>query len=162
MKSWIVVLILLLIFTILQSTVLCYFEICSIKPDIILIAVIYFALYGGRKFGSEIGITGGLLKDIVSGLPFGLSILSFGGLGFLVGSVGSRLYKESPFTQIILTIGSAVSISLFYYVGSYISRRLPPFSEFFRFIILPSGVYTALVSPAIFLMLRLMLKEKMK
>jgi rod shape-determining protein MreD len=139
---------------ILQSTTLDYVKISRVKPDILLISVIFFSLCWGPNFGLIIGFISGLLEDVLSASFIGINILSFGLCGLIIGAGGNKIYKDSLLLQSLVSFIAALSISLFSFcLFSLISGGVHPFVESFKHTIFPASLYTAAVSPAIFFVL---------
>ena len=140
---------------ILQSTVLDYIKIFRVKPDVLLISVIFFSLHFGKaNFGLLVGFFSGLLEDILSNSLIGVNAFSFGLCGLIMGAQGNKIYKDSLSVQSLVSFIAALFISLFSYcLFSLISEAVRPFVEYFKYIIFPASLYTALVSPAIFFIL---------
>lgn len=105
----------IVLFTILDLTALNHLKFLDAKPDIILIAVLFFALYGGLKTGAVSGLVAGLTRDIFTAGPFGISILYFTLAGNFFGYNFSKFYRESPTAQLILNFFTSILYFLFYY-----------------------------------------------
>ena len=60
---------------VLQSTVLQYIEVWNIRPNLLIMLIIYFALIRGSVEGGIIGLAGGILMDILAGKVFGIHSL---------------------------------------------------------------------------------------
>jgi len=116
---WIILTIVL--FAILDLTALNHLKFLGAKPDIILIAVLFFALYGGLKTGAASGFVGGLARDIFTAGPFGINILYFTLAGSFFGYNFSKFYRESPTAQLILGFFTSILYFFFYY---FLSRSM--------------------------------------
>lgn len=143
-----------LISYLLQSTLFGYIDIYGIKPNLIVITTISYALVRGREEGAAYGLFSGLLIDIMTGKVIGLFALLGMFLGLVVGSLNKNLYSENYLIPIILTAGGTFCYNLLYYIFWYfyvvqdqaiwylIARILPMtlyntlFSIFIYFIIL--------------------------
>ncbi|MDD5440042.1 MAG: hypothetical protein PHS37_07640 [Candidatus Omnitrophica bacterium] len=88
------------VITLIQIAIISHVGIGSSRPDIAVIAVIFFGLFFGSAAGAETGIGFGLLRDIL-GAPgaFGLNIAILGIIGFFAGILADKVYREHPFTQ---------------------------------------------------------------
>lgn len=100
----------------IQSTVLNFFQIEGVKPDLVLVMVIFAALLRGYKAGCWWGFVGGLLEDIYTGNFFGLNILVKMYIGCLVGLAGKHFYKDSLFVIITITWFASLVSGLGQYV----------------------------------------------
>lgn len=144
----------LIFFTIIQISALNYVEIFSVKPNILLASVIILALYKGSRAGSEAGIIAGLLYDLGRSTTFGFSIILFALYGYAVGFLGKNVYKESVFLRCLIVFIFSLATGIIHYLFSLISQTLPPFMPYIKHIILPCSLYTMLVSPLVFLVLK--------
>lgn len=142
--------ILLLFLVILQATLLNRLNILGIKPDLLLILVIFIGLYKGPIAGAWCGFLAGILLDLFSPAPLGTNALAKTVLGFLVGTVAPFLYFKAPLIQgFLLFIGMLLEgIILFILLSSL--RLASSFSYSFLYIILPASLYTSLLTPPLF------------
>lgn len=91
---------------IFQSTLFQWIEIYGVVPNTALILVISFSIYSGKNRGAIIGFFTGILQDIIFGRMIGLNALIFMIVGYLVGFMDQKIFKDSlliPFTLTILT-----------------------------------------------------------
>lgn len=73
-----------------------------LRPNLLLLPVIYFALWFPIHQAVFAAIAAGLLRDVYSVDPFGLSGLSFGVAAVAVSSLREEVFREHPLTQILL------------------------------------------------------------
>ena len=88
---------------ILQSTLFRQIEIYGVAPNTALILVISFAIYSGRNKGAIIGFFVGILQDIIFGRTVGLNALVFMIIGYLVGLMDQKIFKDNLLIPFILT-----------------------------------------------------------
>ncbi|HZJ76667.1 MAG TPA: rod shape-determining protein MreD [Oscillospiraceae bacterium] len=88
---------------ILQSTLFQWIKIYGVVPNTSLILVISFAIYSGKNEGAVIGFFIGILQDIIFGRTIGLSALILMIVGYLVGLMDQKIFKDSLFIPFILT-----------------------------------------------------------
>lgn len=152
------VILVFLLFAILDATLTNHIRIYDVKPDLFLIGVLFFALYGGLKAGASSGFVAGLVRDVFTGGPFGINVLFFTLAGCFFGYNFSKFYRESPTAQFILSFSMAMVYLLFYYVFLKFMRDAK--DTFFidigvwKSVGIPFSLYTALVAPLLFLLLR--------
>lgn len=117
---------LLLIFnTVLQTTLLTHFEIGGVRPNLVLIQVIFFSSLNGSGLGGAFGALAGLFLDLVSGRYIGLNALSFSAVGAVVGLVEGRLYKDNLLVPIGgVFVGSFIYNLLAFFLGTFAGLRL--------------------------------------
>ncbi len=88
---------------ILQSTLFQQIRIYGVIPNTALILVISFAIYGGKNEGAVIGFFAGILQDIVFGHTIGLNALIFTVIGYLIGLMDQKIFKDNLLVPFILT-----------------------------------------------------------
>lgn len=74
-----------------------YITIKGIRPDFLLMVVIYVAMRSGSTVGVVVGFVMGLLEDLLSaGSLFGLAPLTKSLTGFLIGRLQGKFPRMSP------------------------------------------------------------------
>ena len=137
---------LLLLAFIIQSTVVEHIAIWGIKPDFILIILIYVSLRSGSMIGVILGFSIGLLQDFY-GPPanLGLNALCKSLLGFGVGIGKEGLYKDSMLVLMLTLVISYITHDIIYHI---IDARftLDAVVSWFVGVSLPSVFYTVVLS----------------
>ena len=137
---------LLLLAFIIQSTVVEHISIRGIKPDIILIILIYVSLRSGSMMGVVLGFSIGLLQDFY-GPPANLwlNALCKSLLGFGVGIGKEGLYKDSMLVLMLTLVISYITHDIIYHI---IDARftLDAVVSWFIGVSLPSVFYTLVLS----------------
>jgi rod shape-determining protein MreD len=148
----------------LQLTLLDRIRILDAEPDLLLLLVAFSGVFYGWGPGLEAGVISGLLKDIFSTDIFGINTLALSITGFLIGGLSPKFFKESRVTQVFLVfIFSLVSMFIHYTLSSFLSDiRFIDLSEYLFGLIIPSAIYTSILSAIIFpvLMKKFRLKEQ--
>ncbi len=98
----------------------------SLKPNLMLIITVFFALFSNARFGAETGFLSGLLLDIFSIRLFGLNAILYAAGGYIIGKNNNKFYKDSAMTHIILTFG--VSFFILWTYFAVVSVRNSPLS----------------------------------
>lgn len=138
--------ILFLVSLILQSTVFSYLTIAGVKPDLILIIVIFFAILHGPKEGTLAGIIGGLLQDLAFGQNLGMNVLTKVVIGYLCGLLERKVYKENLLIpMIIIFIGTFLNELMLYLFRLAVDISTGSFI-YVRGIILISAIYNSLLT----------------
>lgn len=96
---------------VVQTSLLRYVSIGGVRPDLVLIIVVYLGLVRGPDVGSLSGFFFGLFKDAFSGTFLGGNALSKTIIGFLCGLLGKRLYTQSYLSH-ALCVGIATAIDV--------------------------------------------------
>ena len=139
----------------LHLTVLDHIKIFGVKPDLMLIPVIFFGFFLGRNAGLESGIAAGLSKDLFALDIFGINTLIFAITGFLAGLLGTQFSRESRRTQFLLVmLLTAFSMTLHFAIVSVFSKRIYlDIGEYLAGSVIPTCVYTGIVSLPVFIKL---------
>ena len=132
----------------LQGSLLSYVKIAGSSPDLLLICVIFFGLFLGPGAGLESGIAAGLLKDIFALDFLWINAVILGMTGFIVGIINPYFFKESKRMDFIFVfLFTIFSMSLHYCIVSIFSSSMAlDFSKFLMNSVIPTAIYTALIS----------------
>ncbi len=136
----------------IQLLFLDHIKIAHVKPDLLVLLVVFFAIFFGPGTGAEAGFVSGLFKDTYSLDIFGVNSVLLSLTGLIAGMLSPKLFKESKLTQILLVFAfSVLYMVIHYFVSSLILKityvTLP---EYLYSLILPSSFYTAMLSIIIF------------
>ena len=139
----------------LQGGVLNYAKIFGAKPDLLLIAVIFFGLFLGPAAGLESGFAAGLLKDIFALDFLWINAVILAATGFVVGAVNTQFFKESKRADFILVfLFTIFSMALHYAIVSILSSSMAlDLRDFFIGSVIPAAIYTGLVSIPVYMKL---------
>lgn len=102
MRRYIGMGILFLLALLLQSTLFNYLAVYGVKPDLVLILVIYFAFTNGPWRGAVIGMTFGLLEDFYVGRFVGMNFLALLVVGLVAGWLETKLYKNNLLIALVV------------------------------------------------------------
>jgi len=163
--AWVVLI--MIIFAIIDATALNYVKIYGVKPDLFLIGILFFSLYGGLKVGLISGASAGLIKEIFIAGSFGINFLLLTAAGLFFGYNFSKFYREKTFAQAILSFLVSIGYVFFYYfcLKFVMGAKGLPFPDIgvknltFRLGI-PFSLYTALITPFFFFLLHKMFRVK--
>lgn len=144
-----------IIIAILQLTIVNFISIGNIKPDLLLVLVVFVALKKGPWKAVAIGILAGFLKDMFS---FGtvINTVSMPLYGFLTGIARQRFYfiKEGLLTEALVVLSVCVLDSVVMIMHFSNWDYPPSLLILIFFIAVPAVLYTCLVSIPIFSILK--------
>ncbi|MBL7069115.1 MAG: rod shape-determining protein MreD [Candidatus Omnitrophica bacterium] len=154
----------LIITLILESTLFNFFKIGGIQPNFMLILVVFVGLYSEWGEALETGIAAGLLRGAFSAGSVGINLVAFGACALLVSYFKNKVYRENFLTQIIVTLTTALFISVFAILARIVMKDvlfvgIDLFGALTRTVLLIS-LYTSLFSPPIFYCLRALLPQR--
>jgi len=99
---------------ILQSSLLGTFHFIDGRPDLILLAVIGWALAGGNTEAMVWGLIGGTLLDMFSEVPFGSTAIILVLIAYLVSLYEGRVWEA----HLLMPLGIALLGSITYHLWS--------------------------------------------
>lgn len=131
------------------------FDIGGIKPDFMIVFVLFFALRRGALFGLWVGFVAGLLTDGALGAEtdtngrveymVGIHSLAYSIIGYIVGKFTRNAYNENYFSitiySLVTTLVSRIMI-YFIFVTFFYSNK--------NFSFIGVSLYTAAISPLLF------------
>ena len=134
----------IIIFVLLQATVLNYVNIFNVKPDLLLISVIIASLFFEPVWAISLSIFAGILKDIFSVNAFGMNTVLFFLWSFLIIKLSRKIIFDSNYIRlalmfIIAILNSIIVRLIFLFLGNFISWGI-----FLRITFIES-LYTALI-----------------
>lgn len=88
---------------VIQTTILRYFSILGVVPNIILVLVIVFSFLFTEKYGIVYGVAFGLIQDICFGKVLGVSALVYFTIAFFIYELKRYLYRDNILAIIFLT-----------------------------------------------------------
>lgn len=134
---------------ILQTTVFNELIIAGVKPDILLIIVLLYALFNGPRQGAFMGLGLGLLEDIFQAKYFGLNAASKLTSGFIFGFLEKSTFKDNFFIPIlVLFSGSLVHITIYFVYSNIVGYHLT--LEHLIRTLVPFAIYNACFSPFVY------------
>lgn len=134
---------------VLQAAVLGKIEILGVRPDAVMIIVVYMSLAYGAVVGAILGFGIGLAEFAI--MATGVASLPLAGtvVGFLVGRYGTKIMYESYLVQLLILFAAVVIfdvINLVWLAPDQLAWNLARWS-------LPAAAYTAIVGVALVVLL---------
>ncbi|ROR29141.1 rod shape-determining protein MreD [Mobilisporobacter senegalensis] len=153
MKRFGIMLIIIILCFLLQSTFFQALALADVVPNLLLIITVAVGYMRGRKEGLVIGLICGLLSDFVYSDVIGVCALIYMVIGYLNG-IFNMLFFRDVLTIPILLIGvSDLVYNFMYYVMEFLLRSRLNLFFYFRRIMIPELVYTVLVSVLLYKLL---------
>lgn len=113
---------------ILQSTLFSHLTVAGVKPDVILVLLIFYSLLHGPTEGALMGLAGGLLQDLLFGQNIGMNTLSKLATGYVFGALEKKIYKENLLIPMIAL-----------FVATFFNETLLYLLRWFAYLISPVG-----------------------
>jgi rod shape-determining protein MreD len=137
---------------ILQTTLLPFFPIHRIRPDILLIFTLYLGLSFPPLFGGILAFSMGYLMDLFSGNALGFYALSRPLVFFAAQFFRERFYVEGFYSRFLFafTYSMLEGFLIFILMNAFHSTPLGILYPLLLTFLLPQSFFTALVTPPLF------------
>ncbi|MBO4310264.1 MAG: rod shape-determining protein MreD [Lachnospiraceae bacterium] len=146
MKRFIIDLLLIILFFILQATVFPMIKNTRIIPNLLIILVSCSGFMQGEREGMFVGFACGFLLDICSFEIFGFNSILYMFIGYLNGLLHNFFYLRDLKIPAIMIVSSDLVCCLFTYFFLFLMRSRFNFGYYFTYIILPEVVFTLLIA----------------
>lgn len=146
MKRKIVIILIICISFLLQSTVFKTLAIGSISPNLMIIVTSSFGFMKGKKEGLWVGFLCGLLEDIFYGRLLGMHAMIYMYIGYANGYFNHIFYGDDIKLPISLISVSELVYGLGMYAIMFMMRSRFAFSYYLVRIILPELLYTIIIT----------------
>jgi len=133
------------IVAIIHSVVIPRFAIAHVRPDVMVIVVVVWALLFGGSSALLIGFMGGLWMDVLSGGPMGASSLSLMGVALVTGISYNRFFRSNLLVPMVsILLGTLTYSYLYWGILTLLDHRLPFWGTTLR-LILPAVLYNGAI-----------------
>ena len=128
-----------------QVTIADWIQIQQIKPDLMMLFILYLAYREGRSVGVIFGFLFGVILDLGTASDFiGLSALVYSVVGFGSGFLQGRFHTLNPIVLYIIALAVLLT-GHFIYFGIYYSGSPIGLSGLAGRFIFPAFAYTAII-----------------
>jgi rod shape-determining protein MreD len=138
----------------LQSTVFADLRLLGVRPELMYLVTIIFALLEGPNEGAVVGFTSGMAQDFMLHEPKGITALTLTLVGYAVGMGRHLIVSPSPLVPtMVVAIATAAGV-LFHEVVSFLLGAFPETWTFGLRVALLTAVYNAVLTPILYPLLR--------
>lgn len=116
---YLVLLLMIAINFILETTILPYLSFFGVVPNTSLVLIIIIAILVGKRIGSITGIIAGFLQDIMFSSVIGINSFIYFVIAYLIGIAQTKLYKESYLLPVLITVISTLGYHLLHFIFLY-------------------------------------------
>lgn len=140
----------LLFYFILQLSLPADLFLFDVRPDLLLILVVFLGLFNFRR-GLLLAFISGLFKDITSAGLFGLNILCFSLWVVAAGRLSKQIYKDNKFIFLLLVIiATCGNYAIYLFSNSVFTKGSFPGIRFLLVTILLEAGYNSLCAYLLF------------
>ena len=121
----------------MQSNIFSSFTIAGIKPNLIIIFVLFIGLFTTQALGIGFGVICGLIIDLIYGRVIGTTAIMLCIIGYLGSYFDKHFSKANKLTIILMTIGATLIFELgLYFINSIILDFDREYLYFFKILII--------------------------
>lgn len=129
-----------------QSTVFGFHDINSINPNLLLILTMSFGLMRGRKEGILVGFFSGFVVDCFFSSVLGPYMLLYMLFGYINGFFHKNFIIEDVLLPLVVIVFDELLFNSIIYVLFFMLRNRLNYMNYFKNIILPETLSTALIT----------------
>jgi rod shape-determining protein MreD len=138
----------------LQTTVFPELTLLRVKPELLYMVTVIFAVLLGPAEGAIVGFVGGLAQDFMLDMPKGITALTLTILGYTVGLARQYIASPSPLLPAVLVaLGTAAGVAFHQAVTFLLGEDEGPFSYVAKVVVV-TAIYGAVLTPIFFPVLR--------
>lgn len=137
----------LLLFLVVELTVLDHLRVFGAGPDIMLLLAVVAGIVGGPRVGALLGFAAGIILDLFLETPMGLSALVFCLLGYAVGSLQGGVLRAAWWIPVVTTFVASVAGVLVYALVATVVGQPHLVTTHLLIVAAVVGVFNALVAP---------------
>ena len=130
----------------LQSSFFDTYAFLGIKPDLLLVSLVFYAIFKGPLKGGIIGACLGLLEDLYIGQILGPCLLIRLLIGAGVGFFSRNIYKESVLIPLFILLFATLASNSFFWIYHSLSSSYISWTYYLKVVLLQSA-YNALFTP---------------
>jgi rod shape-determining protein MreD len=138
-----------------ETTVLNVAAVGGVRPDLALIFVFFLAFYGKQDEVFFASWVVGLIKDLFSAGPLGAYALIYAACGYQACRLAQKLFKENPFTQVLVGLPAALMVNAIYLSITLFANPPMEIPALAKSAVICAIYTTALMPPLLFVMSRM-------
>lgn len=131
--------------TFLQSTILGYIEIFSVRPNLMLVLMVIVALLRSPIESAAMGLCLGLSMDILMGKTLGWYALLFFLVSIPISLINEKIYREKFVVLFSFTFTASVLIETLFFLIMFLFRDYADLPYIFSRITIPEAMYNSIL-----------------
>jgi rod shape-determining protein MreD len=138
----------------LQTTVFADVKLLGVRPELMYLVTIVFAMLEGPSSGAIAGFAGGMAQDFLLDAPKGITALTLTLVGYAVGLLRQYIVSPSPLLPTFLVAGGTFVGVLFYRLVAFLLGQESTSALYVLKVAGLSALYNALLTPLLYPLLR--------
>lgn len=136
---------LILAAAVLQSTVMGYLEVFSVRPNILIVMAVVIALLRGPLESAIMGFSLGLTMDVLMGKTLGWYALLLFLLSILISMVNEKLYRDKLLVLMGFGFLSTVAVETMFILIIFLFRGHEHIPYLFSTVVLPEAALNSIL-----------------
>jgi len=99
---------------VIQTSILGEATLGGTKPQLLLVMTVALAMGEGPALGAGFGFTAGLATDLLTGLPVGLTAITYTLVGYVVGTIRAQVQTPTAWLPAAMEFTATLAGLLFY------------------------------------------------
>lgn len=153
-KRTLLLAVLLLTGLLLETSVLGEATLVGAKPPVLLLFTVALALGEGPAIAAGFGFAGGLLTDLMTGLPAGITPLAYTTVGYAVGAIRAQLQTPSAWLPVTMEFTATLGGLLLYGAVALLLGQEAIGGRTLVITAVSGACYNALLTPFLYPMVR--------
>lgn len=133
-----------------QTTIFRAIPIHGAVPDLLLILVIFYAVFSGSTKGAVYGVACGLWEDLYLGRMIGINAISKGITAYIMGHMEGPVFKDNILVGIIGVVGGTIINSAIIFVISWVGINGFGFDKNLFAGLIYQGIYNTIIAIPIY------------
>lgn len=138
----------------LETTVFGDVKLLGVRPELMYLVTIVFAMLEGPSSGAITGFAGGMAQDFLLNEPKGITALTLTLLGYGVGLLRQYIVSPSPLLPTFLVGGGTFVGVLFYRLVAFLLGQETTSALYVFKVAALAALYNAILTPILFPVLR--------
>lgn len=147
---WVLATLFLAMAAVLQVSIFARMTVAGAAPQLVLLSVVAWSLVRGPVEGMYWGFAGGLLYDLASGGPLGVSALGMLAMAAVAGLLGGRMFGTNPLLPVLAVV---IASGVFFVIDGFLLATLhypTDWQALFVQVAVPTAVANGLLSLAVY------------
>jgi rod shape-determining protein MreD len=139
---------------VIETSVLGEATLVGAKPQVLLVITVALAMGEGPALGAGFGFTAGLASDLLTGLPVGLTAITYTIVGYAVGAIRAQIQTPTAWFPAAMEFAATLGGVLMYGALSLLLGQESVAGGSFALNAVFAAFYSALLTPFLYPLVR--------
>jgi rod shape-determining protein MreD len=139
---------------VIETSVLGEATLVGAKPQVLLVITVALAMGEGPGLGAGFGFTAGLASDLLTGLPVGLTAITYTIVGYAVGAIRAQIQTPTAWFPATMEFTATFAAAILYGGVSLLVGQVSVTGTSFVLNAVFAACYSALLTPFLYPVVR--------